>query len=306
MTAWRRLLRRLAARQDVMLVMGGAEARPRPDARPARRWAGSDPDRNTLVAVDRAWLAIDVDGYAVPAPWGRPTNCRTPRAASVTMRWARRSPASLAWSPRRARRAWPARRRPGCGCSSCSMPRIRSPTFTAGRAAPRSPACRSIRLCCKPASRSIRRGRSSAAGSTDPVPPALRAFVLPGMRRPRGARRAPATTSAPSRSRSRVEHARMRCDGDWRQLLDETLGGPASFFLPLTQALGMAARSPEAEDEILGDVAVAGRQAGRREPPAAIRAALGRSTLRRFRHFDRQVSSEVAALRAAMFAEAGR
>ena len=32
-----------------------------------RRWAGAD---KTLVSVDRAWLAIDVDGVEVPSPYG--------------------------------------------------------------------------------------------------------------------------------------------------------------------------------------------------------------------------------------------
>ena len=64
------LLRQLADRQDLMLVPGAI--RPGLDlGRPQlRRWADPDPRKNTLVAAERAWLAIDVDGYGVPAPWG--------------------------------------------------------------------------------------------------------------------------------------------------------------------------------------------------------------------------------------------
>ena len=64
------LLAKLAKRRDVMLVMGS----PRPGlnlSRPQlRRWADTRRTENTLVPMDRAWLAIDVDGYGVPAPWG--------------------------------------------------------------------------------------------------------------------------------------------------------------------------------------------------------------------------------------------
>ena len=64
------LLAKLAKRRDIMLVMGS----PRPGldlSRPQfRRWADTRKTENTLVAADRAWLAIDVDGYGVPAPWG--------------------------------------------------------------------------------------------------------------------------------------------------------------------------------------------------------------------------------------------
>ena len=35
-----------------------------------RRWADPAGSRNTLIALARAWIAIDVDGYGVPSPLG--------------------------------------------------------------------------------------------------------------------------------------------------------------------------------------------------------------------------------------------
>ena len=65
------LLGKLALRCDVMLVMGA----PRPGldlSRSQLRRAVERPgEPATLVAEPRAWLPLDCDGYAVPAPWGR-------------------------------------------------------------------------------------------------------------------------------------------------------------------------------------------------------------------------------------------
>ena len=65
------VLRDLAGRADQMIVMG----RPRPglllDRPQLRRWAAADPSMNTLEAVDRQWLPIDIDDVAVPPPLGR-------------------------------------------------------------------------------------------------------------------------------------------------------------------------------------------------------------------------------------------
>src|SRR5262245_59173945 len=60
----------LATRPDLMVVMGA----PRPGldlARPQlRRWADLNPVGNTLIDVPRSWVAIDVDDYGVPEPFG--------------------------------------------------------------------------------------------------------------------------------------------------------------------------------------------------------------------------------------------
>jgi hypothetical protein len=65
------MLRDLAGRADRMILMG----RPRPklllDRPQLRRWADADPTKNTLEAIDRQWLPIDIDDVAVPPPLGR-------------------------------------------------------------------------------------------------------------------------------------------------------------------------------------------------------------------------------------------
>ena len=96
------------------------------------------------------------------------------------------------------------------------------------------------------------------------------------------------------------------CGGDWRKLLTETLGGPTSFFEPLTQALGLAARSSDSDAEIVRFVEglMVERADHGRQRQYAERWVL--STLKRFRQRDAQVAEDVARLRAGMFREAVR
>ena len=57
-----------------------------------------------------------------------------------------------------------------------------------------------------------------------------------------------ATTPSPQRSSARSRPRPQR--RELAKLLDATLGGPTSFFEPLTKALGLAAHTAESEDEI--------------------------------------------------------
>ena len=101
----------------------------------------------------------------------------------------------------------------------------------------------------------------------------------------------------------RVSRVARGCGGDWRKLLTETLGGPTSFFEPLTQALGLAARSSASQAEIVFFV----------EGMLAERADRGRqrqygqrwvlSTLKRFRRRDRQLAGDVVRLHAEIFGD---
>ena len=82
------------------------------------------------------------------------------------------------------------RRSRDCRCSSCSTRSTSWPGCAAGASPPSAPGCRSTRPCCRPASRSTRRGRRFI-GMDDPVPEAQWAFVLPGASEPRQPRRRP-------------------------------------------------------------------------------------------------------------------
>ena len=298
------LLQRLAARQDVMLVMG--EPKPGLDlARAhARRWADCDPVRNTLVAVERAWLPIDVDGYAVPAPFGRAEHLADAAAAirddalgeefaGVACVVAATSSTGLAGEETAKLRlfflldrAHPIAdlHRWGRGAQIAGLPvdpavlQAGQPIYTA---------------------RPLFRGRLK-----DPVPPALCAFVLPGDgdRVALDVHRYDAPAAETSAGRAGPAALRRRLAA----VLADTLGGPASFFQPLTQALGMAARTDEDEDEIIGWTLWL---IGERADPARHRQygpQWCHQTLQQFRQRDGQATAGIAALRAQIFREDGR
>ena len=96
--------------------------------------------------------------------------------------------------------------------------------------------------------------RPTFIGMDDPVPKDQWAFVLPGTttRVSLVADRYDLVSAAIER---KVNAAAAACGGNWRQLLDATLGGPTSFCEPLSKALGLAAHSNETEDEIAAHVA---------------------------------------------------
>ena len=64
------VLRVLASASDVMIMMG--EVAPGVDiSQPQRRLWAAEPEQNTLVPVDRAWLPVDLDDVKVPAPFDK-------------------------------------------------------------------------------------------------------------------------------------------------------------------------------------------------------------------------------------------
>ena len=63
-------LEKLAAMPRSLLVMGDCVPGLDLALEHRRRWAASEPLENTLIAVPRAWMAIDADDAPVPAPLG--------------------------------------------------------------------------------------------------------------------------------------------------------------------------------------------------------------------------------------------
>ena len=138
------LLHGLADRADRMILMG----RPRPglllDRPQLRRWAAADPSRNTLEAVDRQWLPIDIDDVAVPSPLGRGDRLDDAAryARDKVLRGVHGIAAAATATSSRGSRATHWR---GCGCSLRSTGRNRWTFCGVGPAARTPPACPWIR-----------------------------------------------------------------------------------------------------------------------------------------------------------------
>lgn len=132
------------------------------------------------------------------------------------------------------------------------------------------------------------------------MPARLRAFVLPG----RGERVTLDVTRHEARRQEivrRVSKAAAGCGGDWRTLLEATLGGPASFFEPLSQALGVAALSSDNGAEI---VRFCLKLIDKRADPGRRRQYSRRwleQSLARFRKVDRGRAERIEQRLAAMF-----
>jgi P4 family phage/plasmid primase-like protien len=91
-------------------------------------------------------------------------------------------------------------------------------------------------------------------GAVDPVPVDKRVFLLTG-----DFDRVPIKLDryavAYEKVVRKLDVARSAAGGDWQKLLDGTLGEGGSFYEPLIQALGLAARSDASEDAICAVVA---------------------------------------------------
>ena len=138
-------------------------------------------------------------------------------------------------------------------------------------------------------------GRARFAGMDDPIPPQLWAAVV-RERRDRVALAADRYAPAIIEVDRKLCAASGATGDDWRGFLDKTVGGELSFFEPLSMGLGMAARSNDADSEIIRFTLSLIRS---RADPARISqysAEWIAHSLKRFRHKDKNcaVSREAA------------
>lgn len=92
--------------------------------------------------------------------------------------------------------------------------------------------------------------RPQFRGMGDPVPQEHWAFVLPGVFGDRVSLVADRYDKGAEDIVRRVREAAANC-GDWRELLEQTLGGPEGFHEPLKRGIGLAAQSTATEQEIV-------------------------------------------------------
>ena len=244
-----RLLRRYAQIDRVIMCMGGPKPGIDLGAPHQRLWARDDPRENTMVVVPRAWLPIDVDDPPVPPGLGAPgryvegaihvRDAMLPEefhgctmVVSPSARTGLRGPALLRC------RMWFLLDRP------YDLPILKA--WTRGLKAVAGVGDSSVCQAGQP----IYTGRAQFVGMGDPIPPQLWAAVV----RERTERVAlVADRYAPAI----VEIDRKLCTAsgaagdDWRGFLDKTVGGELSFFEPLSKGVGLAARSDDADSEII-------------------------------------------------------
>lgn len=244
-----RELRLMAVMDRVILCMGAPIAGLDLNQPHVRRWARSGLFENTMLAVPRAWIAIDVDDAVVPHGLGDPARYvegaihvrdhMLPKEfhgattiVSPSARTGLRGPTLLRC------RLWFLLDKPyellALKRWTCGLKAI----FGVGDSA------------IIQAGQPIYVGRARFVGMADPIPPQMRAVVVRG-RHDRVSldveRYEPAVVMIDHKLRT----ASMAAGDDWKAFLVQTLGGELSFFEPLSKGLGIAARSSASDPEII-------------------------------------------------------
>jgi hypothetical protein len=306
-------LRTLALDRSKMVVMGSPVAGL--DLRKPHHRLWADPARATLCATPREWIVLDIDDVAVPPGLGRPERLidaaiyvrdklLPTEFVDTSMVVTPTAQSGLRGDALARMRLWFALDRP--------VPLADLKRWATGaRKVHDLPIDPSVLQAGQP----IYTGRPRFEGMFDPIIPEMHALVVPGFcadtvaldvsafdvqaaaidRATKQATRA-AVTPAP---RAAVTHAPNAAGADWKRLLDMTLG-VNGFFVPLTQALGLAARTAAMTD-ILSFVAAL--LAERADPGRQLQynAAWVRRTVERFRRMDARSQAEIASLHARIF-----
>ena len=308
LAAWRDELAELATKPRCCIVMGAPIIGINLNRRQRRRWAVKRDRPVTMCAVGRNWLPLDIDTASVPAGLGQGervieaaryirdqvlpqefhniTCLATPTArsgllgaeiANLRLFFALRS-----LIPLERLRDWT------LGAQTCGLPIDPAVVQTA---------------------QPIYTSRPRFAYMSDPVPASLHAVLLSGSA---GDvvhldldRYASQTADIRVRVRSAEQRARAgSIETGWKEFLKQTVGGPGSFFLPLSRGLGLAARSPASREEIIAFVRAlmaeyAAYDPGRR---ARYNDAWVASTVDSFRRSDQHIEDRIKRLRARLYA----
>ena len=244
-----RELRLMARMERVILCMGSPKPGLDLDLPQRRLWMRSDPNENTMIAVPRAWIAIDVDDALVPDGLGDPErfvagaihirDCVLPDEFRGTTMIAGPSARTGLRGPTLLRcRTWFLLDRPHdllvlkrwtrglkaiVGVGDSAIIQVGQPIYT---------------------------GRARFVGIADPISPQMLATVVRGSRDRvvlDAGRYEPAVVVIDHKLRA----ASTAAADDWKAFLVQTLGGDLGFFDPLSRGLGIAARSSDTDAEII-------------------------------------------------------
>lgn len=238
-----RHLQVLAARTSSMIVMGkpvaGLDLR-----KPQLRRFGQGADGITLCDAPRRYVVIDVDDYTLPTPFGLaehlPDAAKAVRDDALPEAFAGVSAVVAATSSTGLVGEGLARLRVIFELIA-SHPLADLRKWATGAQACGIPLDAAVISCGQPIYTARPRFEGALRGK-DPVPPALRAFVLPGTSSAVDLDLHQFDRQAETIARE-VRRSTERCGDDWRAFLNHAVGGPASFFLPLSRGIGLAVRS---------------------------------------------------------------
>jgi hypothetical protein len=233
---------------SIMIVRGDPLAHIDLSKPQLRRSNSSKPETNTLRDVPRSWLAVDVDDCHVPEPLGLATRiveagrhvrallpAEFHNAACVVSASASTGLAG----PALARlRLWFLLDRP-IACADLHR-------WARGARAAGHPVDPQVCLPAQP----IYTARPLFEGMTDPLPPALSATLLDG-----SFDRISLKLDRFEKELVAIERSTLRANpasggGDWRDYLEQTLGGAHGFFEPLKRGIGLATRYGASVDEV--------------------------------------------------------
>lgn len=293
-------LKAMASDTASMIVMG--EPLPHVDLSAAqpRRWARPDPAENTLAAVPRAWLAIDVDDATVPAPLGQgdklvaaaihvrdyllPNAFAGVRMIATATSSTGRKGDTLArlrlWAlldkphPIEALRQWAKGARTSDYPVDPAVMQAGQPIYTA---------------------------RPIFVGVPDPVPADLWAVVLPGERE-RVVLDANEFERSYAASMFRVKAAATAAGMDWRKLMETTVGTDG-FCFPLEQGLGAAVRAGAAITEAVGFALALVQERADPGRKAQYTEQWLRAAFLSFQRRDREGAARIAAAKARLFTQ---
>ena len=296
-----RMARALRAMAAPRLIVCMGEPKPGLDLSPPQRrlWARSDPSENTIVAIPRAWVAIDVDDapvspglgaldrYVEGAIFVRDT-LLPQEFRGYTMVVSPSARTGLRGSTLLRARLWFLLDR------EYDLPVLKG--WTRGLRAVAGVGDSAI---CR-AGQPIYTGRPRFVGMRDPIPPQLWAAAVRD-RKDRVALVADRYAPAIVEIERKIGLASTTHGADWRGFLDSTVGGELSFFEPLSKGLGLAARSNEPDSAVVNfTLSIIKQRADAARISKYDAGWLGRS-LRHFRGMDNNASATREAALARLF-----
>ena len=260
-----------------------------------RRWAGAD---KTLMSADRAWLAIDLDGVEVPAPYGDADQLG--QAAEYIRD--RLLPAEFSDVQMVASAT------ASTGMVGSTTARLRLfvmldraiPDYTLAlwAKALRTKTGLPVDPAIYQAGQPIYTARPKFIdGAVDPVPLNQRVILLDGLLDRVSLNLQICEDIAPDNQAIRGSIGISKDSSDWREILMANVGGPHGFYIPLIRGLGAAAQSGETDQSIIDFVILLLEERADQERKIHYGPSWIAAALKDFRRRDAERSQRIDALR---------